>query len=410
MATFSDMTATTDWNATEDRLPTSEAFVISHYSTSTPTIVTVSASRALTQVLLIVIGSVGIVANGYVFITIIFCKDVRNNVTNVFICNQTVLDCVACVALTITMVLQKTAASSYAVGFNKSIICIFFDNTAFLGASVYASKYSLVVIALERFFKIVHPVNHRNNLRPWMIKIGIIIPWAEGLFAGIIPSGTMSSLVDGRCRNTLQTYGAGRIFNMFTFVWHFLVPLMIFIFCYANILAVVRRQSRAVGDMTHGQFVAASTSGGLDHPLSLGAIAVKANTSASMTRKETSDVQEGDDQRFSKTEKKIIRTTIMITVCFIICWFPVDFYQATYWLLPQMQASSAGIQFMTLLAYFNVLLNALIYSSHINVLNRTRRAITKLFMRQNANSTNVTGGGATSNIAPQKTVRRTTKM
>jgi hypothetical protein len=400
MTTFSDLTTTAGWNATEDQLSATKAFAVSD-STSTS-----AASRALTQVLLAIIGSIGIFANGYVFITFIVCKDVRNNVTNVFICDQTVLDGLACIALTTTMILQRTAASSYAVGFGKSVLCHFFDGTSFLGASVYASKYSLVVITLERYFKVVHPISHRNNLRPWMIKLGIVVPWAEGLFAGIIPSSTLSRLVDGRCRSTLQTSASGRIFNMCMFVWHFLVPLTIFIFCYSKILAVVRRQNRTVGEVTRGQFV---TPGGLEPPLTLDCVAVRANCAAAQTRKEASTSQDGDDQRFSKTEKKIIRTMLMITVCFIICWFPVDFYQAIYWFLPQMQVSPAGVQFMTLLAYFNVLLNAMIYSSHINVCSRTRGALMKLLGRQNAINANETGGSG-NNTEPQNTVRRSIQV
>jgi hypothetical protein len=58
---------------------------------------------------------------------------------------------------------------------------------SFLGAAVYSSNFSLVVIALERYLKVVHPVKYRNNLRPWMVKVGIIAPWLDGLLIVTLP-------------------------------------------------------------------------------------------------------------------------------------------------------------------------------------------------------------------------------
>jgi hypothetical protein len=62
-----------------------------------------------------------------------------------------------------------------------------------------ASTVSLIVIALECYFKIVHPVKHRNNFRPWMVKLGVIAPWIDGLLVVILPAWLTSDVVDGVC-------------------------------------------------------------------------------------------------------------------------------------------------------------------------------------------------------------------
>jgi hypothetical protein len=188
------------------------------------------------------------VVNGFVVFALFAFKDFRKNTTNVFIGNQSLIDVVACIALVVTSIIQKTGASNYAVGFNKRILCWFFDNTSFLGAAMNASKFSLAVITLERYFKVVHSVKYRNNLRPWMIKLGVIVPWLDGLLLVIFPISLTSDVVDGVCRKAIEKPEAGKSYNMFKFVWHFLLPLVIFIFCYTNIIYVVRRQNRIVAE------------------------------------------------------------------------------------------------------------------------------------------------------------------
>jgi hypothetical protein len=221
--------AEADSNVTVNR---TTAAVESHTTNNLTSSVSFGAINSLMssiQVLLSVIGSVGIVVNGFVAFALFAFKDFRKNTTNIFIGNQSLIDVVACIALVATSIIQKTGVSNYAVGFNKRILCWFFDNTSFLGAAMNASKFSLVIITLERYFKVVHSVKYRNNVRPWMIKLGIIVPWLDGLFLVIFPISLTSYVVDGVCRKAIEKPEVGKSYNMFKFIWHFLLPLITFI-------------------------------------------------------------------------------------------------------------------------------------------------------------------------------------
>jgi 7 transmembrane receptor (rhodopsin family) len=335
--------------------------------------------RAATQILLILIGFAGIVANGFVLFALIAFKDIRKSTTNVFIGNQTIIDAIACIALTATMMLQKTDASKHAVGFNKRVICWFFDSTSFLGASVYASKFSLVIITLERYFMVVHPVQHRNNLRPWMVKLGVIVPWIDGLCTVILPIWLTSDVVGSVCEITMATPGPGKVFSTLMFIWHFLLPLLIFTFCYSKILSTVRRQNQIRFEASQLRDIEPGPSGG---QRALDTETVVPTAEEFSERKAKTDAKshaERGDQHISQTEKKVIRTMLTVTACFIVCWFPVDFFQTIYYYIPQLTASLSGILVMTVLAYMNVLLNAVIYSSHLGVISRCWRAFRKLY-------------------------------
>jgi len=37
----------------------------------------------------------------------------------------------------------------------------------------------------QRYFKIVHPVKHRQKFRPWMKWVGVALPWIDGVLLGV---------------------------------------------------------------------------------------------------------------------------------------------------------------------------------------------------------------------------------
>ena len=60
-------------------------------------------------------------------------------------------------------------------------------------------KIGLVVITLERYFKIVHAVAHRKHYRDWMTKMALAIPWISGFCTHVIPSIIATKAVPGQC-------------------------------------------------------------------------------------------------------------------------------------------------------------------------------------------------------------------
>jgi hypothetical protein len=320
--------------------------------------------------------------NGFFVFVLFAFKDLRTNTTNVFIGNQSLIDVVACIALAVTSIIQKTGASNYAVGFHKRILCWFFDNISFLGAAMNASKFSLAVITLERYFKVVHSVKYRNNLRPWMIKLGVIVPWLLVIF----PISLTSDVVDGVCRKAVEKPDAGKSYGMFKFVWHFLLPLLIFIFCYTNIIYVVRRQNRIVAET--GQPRSSTVDPTVRQPPS-GVKAHKSTTDGEFSMA-VQDGRDQEDRHVYHAERKITRMMIMITTCFVICWFPIDFYLAIFWFIPNISISLTGGLIMTVLSYMNILLNAVIYSSHLGIVKRSQHAFRKLFKMSTGGSNEIT--------------------
>jgi hypothetical protein len=286
--------AMTDLNVGADQTTAAAIYAVNNLSQSVSIGETSSTMMTTAQLLMIAIGIVGTVTNVFVFVSLAVFKEFRNNTTNVFVCNQTIVDAVASLAMATTMSIQKTGASNYAVGFTRQILCWFFDNSSVIGATMNASTSCLTIIAIECYFKIVHPVKHRNNFRPWMIKAGVIAPWIDGFLVAIVPQWLTSDVIDGQCRPAFYDYHAGRPYFTFIFIWHSVVPLSIFIFSYCNIFRVVRRQCRISGEKSQQNNVMAGPSSGCAET------EVHATKELSMTRaKEGSSTKEDSDHQQS---------------------------------------------------------------------------------------------------------------
>jgi len=62
-----------------------------------------------------------------------------------------------------------------------------------------AGNIGLVVITLERYFKVVHAIAHRKYYRKWMTKVGVAVPWISGFCLYPIPAYIWSIEVPGQC-------------------------------------------------------------------------------------------------------------------------------------------------------------------------------------------------------------------
>jgi len=96
-------------------------------------------------------------------------------------------------------------------GVLRHLVCLLIDSDAVTSSVIYGSVYGLVVITVERYVKIVHPVAHRNHYRRWMTYVGVAIPWLIGLVTSSVPSITTAKFVNGTC--TVQVYNTTLLFK-----------------------------------------------------------------------------------------------------------------------------------------------------------------------------------------------------
>ena len=81
----------------------------------------------------------------------------------------------------------------------RNVICVIFEAFALTAFAATAAKIGLMIITLERYFKIVHAIAHRKYYRNWMTKVGVALPWIGGACLSLFTSFGTTRVVNGRC-------------------------------------------------------------------------------------------------------------------------------------------------------------------------------------------------------------------
>jgi len=79
------------------------------------------------------------------------------------------------------------------------VLCIVVDGSSLLILGLNGATASVVIITLDRYWKIVHAIHHRKYYRRWMMYVGLIVPWLNGIASHLLIAPATSKIVDGRC-------------------------------------------------------------------------------------------------------------------------------------------------------------------------------------------------------------------
>lgn len=312
----------------------------------------------------IVVGVIGCVANGLVLRVLLSLK-LRAQTSYILVTNQVLMDLYSCIAVIICYGSKVVEMKFW--GRWGFFVCamIYSDAIAFNGLT--GSIAGVAIITIERYFKVVHPIAHRKNFRNWMIYAAIPITWLNGILTNITTLAS-SEIVDGVCNAFCVWPNAltATAYSVFILVWEYVIPLVIFVYCYWHILAVIRGQAKVFQGGTHGS--AAAPAG----PNS-DALAQQVNN--------------------NRVQMNIIVTMIAISVAFVVCWTPNQVYNTLFMLNLQVDESLFGPT--VFMIFLNTILNPFIYAAKLDPV---RKGLQKMIGRNldQSKTSKVTEGTLTS--------------
>jgi hypothetical protein len=137
--------------------------------------------KSISRILLLFIAVLGCLANATVLYVLARSRKSLGSTVSVFILNQTFLDLLACFLLASGTVVIIMGVSKFSIP-----MCILVGGGVSTMAAMNASIMSLVVITIERYVKIVHPIHHRNYFRRWMTYVGVALCWIDGLSTCVV--------------------------------------------------------------------------------------------------------------------------------------------------------------------------------------------------------------------------------
>jgi hypothetical protein len=131
---------------------------VTEITTSTPPRTFSITFAAVAPYIYTFVGLVGIAANTFVAVVIATSPSLRKRIENSLLFNQSLIDGVA--GLLLVANLTASLPMTQTGGF-WDFVCRYWMSGTPLFAALQASIFNLVIITIERYFEIVHPIVHK---------------------------------------------------------------------------------------------------------------------------------------------------------------------------------------------------------------------------------------------------------
>ncbi|EEC02244.1 prolactin-releasing peptide receptor-like [Ixodes scapularis] len=205
-------------------------------------ITSIPAVRAFFYCIYVLIFVTGICGNILVCF-VVFHKNSMQTVTNIFIANLALSDILLC-ALAVPFTPLYHFMTTWAFG---SLLCHLVPYAQ--GVSVYISAFTLMAIAIDRFFVVIYPFRPRMRLSVcftiivsvWVSSALLTLPY--GIFMGLIQDPQNGKRY--YCEEEWPSEVNRKTFSSLTTTLQFLVPLSIVTFCYVRVCCRLQDRVRA---------------------------------------------------------------------------------------------------------------------------------------------------------------------
>ena len=116
---------------------------------------------------------------------------------------HTTLELIACVMTVMGFALDAAGVlRHYDPGPAGMTLCILIHSSSLIVATTNGGITSVVMHTLDRYWRIVYPIHHRNHYRRWMLYIGLIVPWVNGFGTTLLHQIATARIVNGKCYPT----------------------------------------------------------------------------------------------------------------------------------------------------------------------------------------------------------------
>ena len=245
------------------------------------------------------IAVIGFLSNGSALFVMLKFKELRKHSVNILILNQTCADLTSSVLLILTYTFWIVKDSKL-VGVFGRMLCHLFMKEQVFWMSFSVSTFNLAALTFERYLLVVHPITHRLHFKRWHLYIVVSIVWVMPFFYNLPDTVLTTDLYSGWCMfNEKMSSNETRVYTFIYFIGTFVLPLVILIYCYSHMLAVLWRQAKRInpgGNATAGD----------------------------------KDKKGGLSVNISRTQRNLTKTMVIVSVAFVLCLLPYQVYYIIY--------------------------------------------------------------------------------
>ncbi len=149
-------------------------------------------------ILHITIGVFGVIGNGFVLVVLLNSREMRKNITNIFIFNQSVIDLITSLFLIVNFPTTANVSPQLA-GERGEVYCRLWYSQLFFWCSICTSTYNLVAITIHRYIEVVHPIKYKNKFTKSRAYQMIVLVYIWGFGYSMLFIISTMRVVKGEC-------------------------------------------------------------------------------------------------------------------------------------------------------------------------------------------------------------------
>ncbi|CAH1790530.1 unnamed protein product [Owenia fusiformis] len=311
-------------NVTDPGLNTSEndEFITENLSVI-PTLAFTSTSYTTyhEKVIFWIMGTVGFLGNSLVIFVFLGSPTLRHKITNILILHQSVIDAVASTFIALNNGFDGMGWIKEP-GHLAYYFCKLWLSKYLIWAPMVVSTFNLVALTFERYLGLIYPLLYKRYFTKKGVCVTICIVWITGL--AFMSFSVLTTELKGKVCSTWSEWPSQmfqNVFGVIIIVFDFIIPICIMSFCYGRITLMIHREVRM--------------------------------PSASQQR----------EKLMQKARFNMIRTLLLVSICFFICFVWDSVYYLLYNLgIPVGSFTSPMYQFGVVVRFANCCVNPFIYA------------------------------------------------
>ncbi|XP_071964210.1 kappa-type opioid receptor-like [Antedon mediterranea] len=181
--------------------------------------------------------TVGVIVNFLVMFVFIYNKTYKKSLSHALLLHQTTVDMLGCCMF---LIYYNNDAPE---GKNGTLFCKSRFLYWYLSAT---SSYNLVMVTIERYVAVVHPIAYRQRSFNRRKVTTLIIPHTCGVIAAFIVLiiGDVNPESKGECKYYYSSDLTALLSAVFIFTMYWLLPVIVIVYCYTRILLNLRKMAK----------------------------------------------------------------------------------------------------------------------------------------------------------------------
>lgn len=153
------------------------------------------------DIIYITVGIIGILDNAFALTVLVASKSLRRSLSTTFLIHQSLVDFISSVLLIASYDTNKgqvlTEGGKWTLA--GELYCQLWGGRMFMWGFVMISTYNLLLLTLERYCIVVHPIWHRMTITRKKLLVAMAVMWITCMIFNYLLNGLSTPLVDGVC-------------------------------------------------------------------------------------------------------------------------------------------------------------------------------------------------------------------